>query len=102
MRQEMMGFWGGSGISWTICKQSAPHSRQITMPTPHHLIFTGRMLFLTPNQQCQSTEGTEGTTRHVIYTSITATLGNKELEVLQWIWELTAISTRRESAAPSE
>jgi len=32
----MMGFWDGSGISWTICKQSAPHSRQITTPTPHH------------------------------------------------------------------
>ena len=42
-----------SGISWTTCKQSAPHSRQITTPTPHHSIFTGRMLFLTPNQRCQ-------------------------------------------------
>ena len=41
-----------SGISWTICKQSAPHSRQITTPTPHHSIFTSWMLFLTPNQQC--------------------------------------------------
>ena len=48
---------GRSGISWTICKQSAPRSRQITTSTPHHSIFTGRMLFLTPNQQCQSTEG---------------------------------------------
>ena len=28
----------GSGISWTICK-SAPHSRQITMPAPHHSVF---------------------------------------------------------------
>jgi len=46
-----------SGISWTISKQSAPLSRQITMPTPHHSIFTGRMLFLMPRQQCQSTEG---------------------------------------------
>jgi len=27
------------------------------MPTPHHSIFTGWMLFLTPNQQCQSTGG---------------------------------------------
>jgi len=27
------------------------------MPAPHHSIFTGRMLFLTSNQQCQSTEG---------------------------------------------
>jgi len=38
-------------------KQSAPRSRQITTPTPHRSIFTGRMLFLTPSQQCQSTEG---------------------------------------------
>ena len=28
----------GSGISWAICK-SAPRSRQITMPTPHHSGF---------------------------------------------------------------
>jgi len=28
----------GSGISWAICK-SAPRSRQITMPTPHHSVF---------------------------------------------------------------
>ena len=36
MRQEMVGFWDGSGISWTICKQSAPRSRDITTSTPHH------------------------------------------------------------------
>ena len=54
----MTGFWDGSCISWAICKQSAPRSRQITTPTPHHSIFTGRLLFLTPNQQRQSTEGT--------------------------------------------
>ena len=54
----MMGFWDGSGISWTICKQPAPRSRQITTPAPHRSIFTGRMLFLTHNQQCQSTECT--------------------------------------------
>jgi len=41
-------------ISWTILKQSAPRSRLITTPTPHHAIFTGRMLFVTPNQQCES------------------------------------------------
>jgi len=47
----------GSGIHWAICK-SAPHSRQITTPAPHHSVFfTGRMPFLLPNQQCQSTEG---------------------------------------------
>ena len=28
----------GSGIIWAICK-SAPRSRQITMPIPHHSVF---------------------------------------------------------------
>ena len=46
-----------SGISWAMCK-SAPRSRQITTPAPHYSsFFTGRMPFLPPNQQCQSTEG---------------------------------------------
>jgi len=40
-----------------VCK-SAPRSRQITTPAPHHSFFTGLMPFLPPNQQCQSTEGT--------------------------------------------
>jgi len=53
-----MRFGDGSGISWTICKRSAPRSRQITTPTPHHSVFYGRTLFLTPNQQCQSTKST--------------------------------------------
>jgi len=57
----MTGFGDGSGISWTICKQSSvPRSRQITTSTPHQSMFTGRMLFTTPNQQCQSTEGHDG------------------------------------------
>jgi len=51
LEQEIVS---GSGICWAICK-SAPHPRQ----PPHHTtqFFTGRMPFLTPNQQCQSTEG---------------------------------------------
>ena len=54
LKQETVG---GSGISWTICK-SAPSSRQITTPAPHRSsFFTGRMPFLPPNQQRQSTEG---------------------------------------------
>jgi len=32
-------------------------SLQTTMPVPHHSVFTGRMPFLPPNQQCQSTDG---------------------------------------------
>ena len=50
------GVLGCGGISWTICKQSAPRSREITTPTPRRSIFTGRMLFLMPNQWCQSTK----------------------------------------------
>jgi len=29
----------GCGISWTICKSFAPHSRQITTPAPYHSMF---------------------------------------------------------------
>jgi len=35
LKQETVS---GRGISWAICK-SAPCSRQITMPTPHHSVF---------------------------------------------------------------
>jgi len=65
------GVLGCSGISWTIRKQSAPRFRRITTPTTHHSIFTGQMLFLMPNQQCQSTDGqkspitSEGINRNV-------------------------------------
>jgi len=54
MTQETMRFWNAVASAG----QYAPCSRQITTPTSHHSTFTGRMLFLTPNQQCQSTEGT--------------------------------------------
>jgi len=55
LKQETLS---GSGIGWAICK-SAPRSRQITTPARHHSVFfTGRMPFLSPNQQRQSTEGT--------------------------------------------
>jgi len=37
-----------SGISWAICK-SAPRSRQITMPAPHHSVLTGRMPVSAPD-----------------------------------------------------
>ena len=53
LKQETVS---GSGISWAICK-SAPRSRQITTPAPTTQFFTGRMPFLPPNQQRQSTEG---------------------------------------------
>jgi len=80
----MMGFWDRGGISWTICKQSALHSRQIIAPTPHHSIFTGRMLFLTLSRQCQSTEGSS------CYTIIVIVVFSKVAEVW-WLVRLTVV-----------
>ena len=37
LKQESVS---GRGISWAICK-SAPRSRQITTPAPHHSVFYG-------------------------------------------------------------
>jgi len=56
LKQETVN---GSGISWAICK-FASRSRQITIPVPHNSFFTGRMPFLPPNEQRQSTEGKLG------------------------------------------
>jgi len=53
LKQETVS---GVGFSWAVCK-SAPRSRQITTPAPHHSVFTGQMPFLPSNQQRQSTEG---------------------------------------------
>jgi len=52
LEQEIVS---GSGICWAICK-SAPHPRQ-PHQYPSTQFFTGRMPFLPPNQQRQSTEG---------------------------------------------
>ena len=59
----------GGGISWAICK-TAPRSRQITTPAPHHSVFTGRVPFLPPNQQRQSTEGHQSTVTTMTLTLI--------------------------------
>jgi len=52
LEQEIVS---GSGIWWAICK-STPHPRQ-PCQHPTTQFFTGRMPFLPPNQQRQSTEG---------------------------------------------
>ena len=56
-----MGFWGCSGIRWTTCKLSAPCTLLQTDNNTNtsSLCFYSLMLFLTPNQQCQSNEGQE-------------------------------------------
>jgi len=54
LKQQTMS---GSGISWAICK-SAPRSRQITTPAPHHSVFYRPDALPAANQQCQSTKST--------------------------------------------
>jgi len=46
MKQEMMGFRMAVDLMQTICTSLQTENT----PTPHHSIFTGRMLFLTPNR----------------------------------------------------
>ena len=54
LKQETVS---GSGICWAT-RKSAPRSRQITTPTPHHsVLLQAGMPFPPPNQQRQSTEG---------------------------------------------
>ena len=58
----MSPFWilleddGGGGDNWSydICKAAL----KLSLPTNQHpVLFIGQMSFLSPNQQCQSTEG---------------------------------------------
>ena len=76
------GVWGCSGISWTIRKKSAPRSRQITTPTRRHSISTGRMLFLTSNQQ--STEGSKKNTSSssILTVTVISETANSRPEIL--------------------
>jgi len=83
-------WWGGSGISWTICKSFVPRSRQITMPVPHHSVFTARMPVLPPNQHCQSTEGIYYTIIQHIKRNTKYTYTKMNLTTVQWAqWDKT-------------
>jgi len=54
---ESFYFWLALSCRYHVIFPVDSCSRQITMPVPHHSVFTGRMPFLPPNQQRQSTEG---------------------------------------------
>jgi len=58
---------GGGGDNWT----TGDVSRAKLQSNNHHqqtniVFFTGRMTFLSPNQQCQSTEGKKAYNQHFI------------------------------------
>ena len=50
---RMRGNPDGTGISWSTCKPSAPHLRQITKPATYHSTFTSWILFRTINQRTE-------------------------------------------------
>ena len=59
---------GGGGDDWSYKSCKAPVKS--SPPTNQHTVsFTGRMPFLSPNQQCQSTEGEK--TSHSISITLT-------------------------------
>jgi len=69
MKQELMGWhWHQMDHMQIICT----YCRHITLPAPHHSIFTGRMLFLLPYQQRQSTESKQSSSNGVIFSFRTA------------------------------
>ena len=100
LKQETVS---GSGSSWAICK-SAPRFRQITTPAPHHSVFTGRMPFLPPKQQRQSTEGNYHSTCIIIqhafrmskYDGINSHLHRR---IWKYIWIVFAFNFNNRSTA---
>jgi len=58
---------GGGGDNWT----TGAISRAKLQQTNIQCFFTGRMPFLSPNQQCQSTEGTNITFHGLAYPKLT-------------------------------
>ena len=52
---------GGGGDNWTTGAISRANCEALVKSSPttnqHPVFFTGRMPFLSPNQQCQTTEG---------------------------------------------
>jgi len=79
LKQETVS---GSGISWAMYK-SAPHYRQITTPAPHNSVFTGRVPFLPPNQQRQSTEATAMV--YIVMADVCCSGGGRRTMSFYWI-----------------
>ena len=61
----MTWFGDGSGISWAICKQSAPCCRQITTPTSHRQFLHAGCSSWRPTNSVPNTEGLKDF-RHII------------------------------------
>ena len=81
-----------SGISWTICKQSAPCCRQITTSTPHHRIFY-RPDALPDAQWTVS--------KHTMHTMVSKSqTWGKRREGLRWRWKISGLVQVRRDVQP--
>ena len=49
-------WWSGSGIIWKICKTASRSRKKNNHANTSPDVITGWMLFLPPNEQCQSTD----------------------------------------------
>ena len=92
MTQEMTGFWGGSSISWTICKQSAPRSRQ---KTTQHLItqfLQARCSFQRPTNSVKALKAHVSLNTNARY-SLYFTMGFSETpKIAPYKWRIQAPS----------
>ena len=95
LKQETVS---GSGISWAICK-SAPLQTDNHASTSSLSFSTGRMPFLPPNQQRQSTEGNRPTCSVIMMTTTTANLSLQQTRDLN-PWQ-TDIQTDRQTHSHS-
>jgi len=90
MKQEMMG--------WQLCQLNHMQVICTSLQTDYHIsttnslkFFTGRMLFLTPNQQCQSTEGN----RLTCVVTVKWLLPMSVVLAMVWVWQSVALVSVR-------
>ena len=74
----------GSGISWAICK-SASHSRQITMPVPHHSSFDLLNVLNVICKRATALRPLTSSTQHFVTSMMLVALMCKKIVVLWYI-----------------
>ena len=74
------------GFAWQWHQLNLMHTICTSLQTDNQSIFTGRMLFLMPNQQCQSTEGNH---KHIILNN---NYYNKNKKTLHWKFSRVSLS----------
>ena len=82
---------GGNNCSYKTCKDPV----KMSPSTNQHPLFTGRMSFLLPNQQCQSTEVSVFTAEDKRLHTISTCIYCKRPACHLWICNLTTLASIR-------